>query len=155
HPEGRMLMPARITSAPTGQLAPVTGAGPWSRCVHRSTIVDPVAQEVLLKGVPVTAQGPWDPGAAEPGQAGLCFDGRGGLYHGEPETGRIWRYSWPDAGRDRPVDLLGPTGPGALGAPGPLPDPAGFLPEAAGPPGSLLRPRALAADADDHLLVLD
>ena len=55
------------TTSPARRIAPVTGADQWSRCVHRSTIVDPVAGEVLLDGVPVAAQGPWHPGADEPG----------------------------------------------------------------------------------------
>jgi phage tail-like protein len=145
------------TTSSARRIAPVTGVEQWSRCVHRSTIVDPVAEEVLLDGVPVAAQGPWHPGADEPGLAGLCFDGRGGAYHGEPETGRIRRYRWPDPGGGDPVDLLGPVPVGTPAQPGPEtpPDPVEFVPQTAEAPRSLLQPRALAFDADDHLLVFD
>ena len=142
-------------TSPARQFAPVSGAEQWSRCVHRSTAV--VAEEVFLDGIPVGANGPWDPAADEPGPAGLCFDGRGGVYHGEPETGRIRRYRWPDPGSGDPVNLLGPVPVGTPAQPRPdtPPDPAEFVPQTAEATRSLLQPRALAFDADDHLLVLD
>ena len=118
-------------AAPPGRrLAPVTGTAAWRRCVRASTVVDPVLEEVLLEGAPVGVQGSWDPAAAVPGPAGLCFDAQGGLYHADPEAGRLRRHSWPDVGAAQPIDLFGPTAPGS---PAPRPvepasDPAGFRP---------------------------
>lgn len=139
------------------RLAPVNGTDDWRRCAHASTVVDPVLEEVTLEGTPVGVQGGWDPTAVELGPAGLCFDGRDGAYHGEPETGRVRRYAWPDVDAAEPLELFGST---AVGTPTQLPadsppDPAGFTPERTGPLWSLLQPRALAVDADDRLLVLD
>jgi phage tail-like protein len=145
-------------AAPPGRrLAPVTGTAAWRRCVRASTVVDPVLEEVLLEGTPVGVQGSWDPTAAVPGPAGLCFDAQRGLYHADPETGRLRRHAWPDVGAAPPVDLFGPTAPGSPAPPPvePASDPAGFRPETAGPRWSPVRPVALAVDADHHLMVLD
>lgn len=148
-----VAVPIPITPAPGRRLAPITGAQWWGRCLHHGTVVDPATEEVTLSGQPVASAGDWP---ATPGphaeRAGLAFDGRGWLYHGVPERGQLERVPWPRAtatGGNSPVDLLA-----APAAPEPAGPAVGFSAVAADP-GRPLRARALAADADDHLFVLD
>ena len=165
-PEGRVLMAAALTAAPRGAtsesgtartFAPIATNDQWLRCAHTGTALDAVAEEVVLAssdpgGVtwPI-AEGPVP--RFEP--AGLAFDPRGCLYHGDPERAQAQRVAW------RPVDLS-VTGAGHLPAVGLLAGtaepPAGTTGQfhaAAAAAGLAPRPVALAADPDEHLFVLD
>lgn len=148
-------MTTPIAPVPGRRFAPITGALEWGRCLHQGTVVDPATAEVTLAGQPVPSAGAWP---ATPGpyaeRAGMTFDQRGWLYHGVPERGQIERVPWPRVAAAEggvPVDLLaGPAGPGTA-----RPEPGAGFAAVGADPQRPLRARALAADADDHLFVLD
>jgi phage tail-like protein len=133
---------------PAGRrIAPVVGTDSWQRCDLRGSVVDARRGEVLLDHDPIVLPGDWPAAPAIPA-AGLAFD-RGHLYHGDPERGQIQRLRWPRRGGAAPVDLIE--------GPPPAPEPAGgagFM-SAGTPPARPLLARALAADPDEHLYVLD
>jgi phage tail-like protein len=123
------------------RVAPVTA---WGTATHAGTEIEPATGEVRLARLPA-AERPWPTGGPPAGRAALGFDRDGCLYHGDPARGQVSRIPWPERGE--PVDLLpGPTVE-------PDPDPGGFVPAA--DPRRPLRAWAVAADADEHLFVLD
>ncbi|HEU5387290.1 MAG TPA: phage tail protein I [Streptosporangiaceae bacterium] len=143
-----------IASAAGRRFAPILGAQWWNRCSHHGTVVDAGTAEVTLSGQPVASGGAWPEPPGPPAErAGIAFDQRGWLYHGICERGQIERLPWPRAAAaagNVPVDLLAdPVTPEP-----PLGSAAGFSAIGADP-GRPLRARAMAADPDDHLFVLD
>lgn len=144
---------APIAPAPGRRFAPILGAQWWDRCSHYGTVVDASTAEVTLAGQPAASAGAWpDPPGPHAERAGIAFDQRGWLYHGVPERGQVQRVPWPraaTAGGNVPVDLLADPMPAE-----PAQAAAGFSAVAADQ-GRPLRARALAADPDDHLFVLD
>ena len=137
------LVPVTETAAGVRRFAPIVGLDQFLRCGHEGTAIDARNGIVTLARRESVAGNPWgDPVEAEP--AGLAFDRNGCLYHGVPEHGQVQRVAWRageprSASQPSTVDLLAPAG--AQGGP-PV-------------PGGGVRPVALAADADDHLFLLD
>jgi hypothetical protein len=147
-----------VAAAIGRSFAPLTGWEQWLRCGHHGTTVDPTTEEVTLAWeaadtVPASTEGVggWPAEAVPAEPAGLAFDASGCLYHGVPERGQLQRVPWPrppsGAAVAEPVDLLPPV-------PGPPPSPGSFAP-ADPAAGRSIRAVALAADADEHLFVLD
>jgi phage tail-like protein len=148
-----------VAAAIGRSFAPLTGWEQWLRCGHHGTTVDPTTEEVTLAWeaadtTPAAAGGVgrWPAEAVPAGPAGLAFDLNGCLYHGVPERGQLQRVPWPrppsgSAEATEPVDLLPPVR-------GPAPRPGSFAP-ADPAAGASIRAVALAADADEHLFVLD
>ena len=127
------------------RVAPVAGAAAWAACRHEETEVDPTSGELRLARVPAPEARPWDVTAPAAPRAALGFDRDGCLYRGDPGRGQLTRVPWPEGGE--PVDLLVGPDPQRLSEPG------GFVPAA--DPRRPLRAWAVAADADEHLFVLD
>ncbi|WP_214408043.1 hypothetical protein, partial [Pseudonocardia lacus] len=137
-------MPEISATAPGARrVAPIVGATAWRACRLEATEVDATSGELALARLPSPPARPWTGTAG--GRAALGFDRAGCLYRGDPARGQLSRVPWPQRGE--PVDLL--LGP----APDTPAEPGGFVPAA--DPRRPLRPWAVAADADEHLLVLD
>jgi phage tail-like protein len=150
--------PAAARESGTGRtFVPLATHDQWLRCSHTGTVLDATAEVVMLAPQEATVPMQWGPGAAMPEPAGLTFDPRGCLYHGDPGRSQIQRVAWQQtdlfaAGSDpaAAVDLLAaPAGASGQGTTA-----GGFHP-AAPVPGEAVRAVALAADPDDHLFILD
>ncbi|KRB43013.1 phage tail protein [Terrabacter sp. Root181] len=141
---------ATASSAQVGgrRMVPLAGPNAWFLPQGCGAVLEPVAAEVLLAGEPIGPQAPWpDGGQLPPERAGLCFDGCGSLYHGDPDSGQVVRLPWPPTGHEQPsqrVPWPADADPGAA---------AEFVPTTGG--GRSLRTRALAIDAHGCLYVLD
>ena len=144
---------ALVARAAGRRFAPILGARWWDRCSHHGTVVHASTAVVTLSGQPAASAGAWPSPPGPPAErAGIAFDQRGWLYHGVPDRGQIERVPWPRAaaaGSNVPVDLLADPA-----APEPA-DPAAGFSAIGADPRRPLRARALAADPDDHLFVLD
>lgn len=148
------LTPAETGTART--FVPLATTDQWLRCSHENTALDPGAEVIMLAPRQVTfAPVRWQTATSPPRPEGLAFDGRGCLYHGDAARFQVQRVAWQPVNLattgsdpDPAVDLLAPPVDTTTAAVG------GFHPVASAPE-LVLTPRALAADPDEHLFVLD